>query len=199
MSALNEEFTKFDKKIWRTIGARFNAYRRLRCRQDMSIFSISILSLYLMVEPFIPEGTLSTEAEEWRKAIVVLSSVFILILSLLEARKSYELKAERLHNNAMVLNKLYDLFKIESSDDEKKKIIRDYHLSIASCPENHEPSDEALFRASHRHEFNVGFLKAICINVVYFIQTYWLYITLMLLPPLAAFGLWVFSKICTQL
>lgn len=192
MSALDEEFKKFDKKIWRTIGARFNAYRRLQRRQNASIFSISILSVYLTAEAFIPEGTLPPEAEKWRKAFVVLSAVFILILSLLEARKSYELKAERLHKNAIELNQLYDTFKISSSEDEKKKKIEDYHGLIVSCPENHEPCDDALFRASRGDDFGIGCCKAVCIKTANFIHTYWLYATLVLLPPLAVVAIWVF-------
>ena len=192
MSVLDEEFKKFDKKIWCTIGARFNAYRRLQRRQNASIFSISILSFYLMVEAFVPEGTLPPEAENWRKAFVVLSAVFILILSLLEARKSYELKAERLHNNAMEMNRLYDTFKISSSDDEKREKIENYHALITSCPENHEPCDKTLFRASHGHEFGIGHCKAVRIKIANFIQTYWLYASLVLLPPLAVIAIWLF-------
>lgn len=192
MSVLDTEFTKFDKKIWRTIGARFNAYRRLQRKQSASIFSISILSVYLMAEAIIPEGTLPPEAEKWRKAFVVLASVFILILSLLEARKSYELKAERLHNNAMELNALYDSFKISSNEDDKKKKVEDYHKLITACPENHEPCDEALFRASHGHEFGIGCCKVRWIKTTNFIQTYWLYATLILLPLLAVFAVWIF-------
>lgn len=185
MSALEEEFKKFDKTIWRTIGARFNAYRRLQRKQNASIFSISILSVYLMVEAFVPEGTLPPEAEKWRKAFVVLAAVFILILSLLEARKSYELKAERLHNNAIELNGLYASFKISSDDDKKKEEIKRYYKLIAACPENHEPCDDDLFRAAHWHEFKMGCCKVAWIKTTNFIQTYWFYTTLVVLPPLS--------------
>ncbi|MBU0859733.1 MAG: SLATT domain-containing protein [Alphaproteobacteria bacterium] len=171
------------RKIKKGIGARFNTYRRLQRKQNASIFSISILSVYLIAEAVIPEGTLPPEAEKWRKAFVVLASIFILILSLLEARKSYELKAERLHNNAMELNALYDAFKISTNEDAKKKKIEDYHTLIASCPENHEPHDDALFRASHRKDYKIPYCQAKWIQATYFIQTYWLYATLVILPP----------------
>ena len=192
MSVLDDELKAIGQKIWVTKGARFNAYRRLSNKQKASIFSISILSVYLMAEAFIPKETLPLEAEKWRNAFVVLASAFILILSLLEARKSYELKAERLHNNAMALNKLYDSFMLSSSEDEKKKKVEEYHALIERCPENHSPCDDELFRSSQPKDFKMCYGKREWIKVKNFIQTYWLYATLVLFPPLSAIIVWAF-------
>lgn len=185
VSNLEKVCEKFDRQIWRTIGARFNASRRLQRKQNASVFSISILSVYLMIEAVIPPSFIKNIDPVSINSVVILASVFILILSLLEARKSYELKAERLHNSAIALNKVYGMWQLDKANEVgARKCIEEYHVLISTCSENHEPIDDAVFRAAHRVDFNMCWLECKWIEIQNFIVTYWLYITLVLFPPL---------------
>ena len=184
MSDLEKVYKDFNSRLWVTKGARFNAYRRLTRKQNASIFSISILTLYVLILSTLP-------ANEATKSLIapvsILASVFILILSLLEARKSYEVKADRLHNNAIALNALYSQWELAKNQSEKEKVINDYHSLIKSCPENHEPCDDLLFRSQHPHEFKLDKCEVIWIQAKNFIGTYWLYVVLVVSPGVLYF------------
>lgn len=174
-------YKTFDRQIWITKGSRFNAYRRLERKQNASIFSISILSLYVLIFAVLPVGLLPESINNLKDTISVIASVFILVLSLLEARKSYEVKSERLHNNAIALNELYSRWKL-SKETEKKEIIKEYHDLIKHCPENHAPYDTEKFKTEYPQDFSLCKCECLCTRVKYFVLTYWLYIFLVLIP-----------------
>lgn len=186
----------FDRHLWITKGARFNAYRRLMRKNYASIFTISILTFYSLVLALVPWNDICPEQEKLIPTISVSVSIFILILSLLEVAKGYEVKAERLHQNAMALNGLYDEFEIsEKNSSDLKTFNERYHTLLQGCSENHNPCDSRFFQSEHPHEFKLQWeiqLKKNSfviyrptywwIRFLYFFETYWLYIALSLLP-----------------
>lgn len=170
-SDYSEYAEKIRKKLWKTKGSRFNASRRLNNKYNFSVFSISILSFFGICIPIIQkfiDSNQCSNVNELYTLTSILFSIFILILSLLEGSKNYQIKADRLYNNAVdissILNKINFLIDYElkrhSSKDEKNKIIakikqheKEYDSLIKQCSENHDPDDYSLFKAENHDNF----------------------------------------------
>lgn len=190
-----DKLTKLTDNIWITRGARFNAYRRLARKNYASIFTISILSFFNIGLALFPQ---IIDANYIAPATVAVS-VFILVISLLEAGKNYAVKSERMHQNAVDLNQL--LARITLQDQVKQNELENYHDEycklIKSCPDNHNPCDDKLFRTEHPHHFNLEYKFKLCREwkikkpichfyaLVYLFETFWLYATLIIIPIVA--------------
>ena len=183
-------------KMWKTKGSRFNAVRRLNKKNQWSIASISILSVYGISIPIIQSNMDSTQCPQvnsWYNLIAILLSIFILVLSLLEGSQNYQIRAERLHQSAMEISALHSkldyLFKCQLQDkrlsSKLEKIVMRYEELVSNCPENHEIDDYTLFRVQHRDYFKICKIYAKCIEIKLFFQNYWLYIFFVVsIPPL---------------
>ena len=193
----SEYVRKVNKKIWTTIGSRFNASRRLNNQYKLSALSISVLSIFGIGTPIIQNYIDSSQcynADKLYSLVSILLSIFILVLSLLEGAKNYQIKAEKLHNNAVemsiVLNEISFLadykLKICMSDKSKEDVVmqikkynKEYNALIKQCPENHDSDDFLLFKAQNHKDFEKGWLWSKRILIWLRIKYYWLYITLM--------------------
>lgn len=187
MDSYDKIYEEFDRKMWRTVGARFNAARRLRSQQNWSVVTISMLSLYI-VAISIP-GVWSKVPESdthFFPAISILASIFVIILSLLEASRGYEVKADRLHRSAMKLNEIYSELLIgqQKKDANPSEIISRYHAEIQTCPENHDAGDDALFRAQQQKHFKMGRIEVLLIKTGYFFNKTAIYLILLVIPPI---------------
>lgn len=192
---LNSYIDSLKFRLWKTKGSRFNACRRLRRKQQISIFSISVLSVYGISIPVI-QTVLDTDAcPETNNLYTVISltlSVFILVLSLLEGANNYASKSEKMHVNAMKISSLYselEILLVRSSDpavlsEKVDSIQHRYSEVIEECPDNHELEDYLEFQIQHRKEFNLSALKCCWIRVKYFFVNYWLYsLFVVVIPP----------------
>ena len=197
----NKNIEKLTSNIWITRGARFNAYRRLARKNHASIFAVSILSFYNVGIALFP----SIVGTEIVPPATIAVSIFILIISLLEAGKGYAVKAERMHQNAVDLNYLLNRINITEKIDREKteSFYNEYYKLIKNCPENHAPCDDKLFRTEHSHDFNLEYCIKITrpfvrpletaiwkvkkpqyyyFKLLYFLETYWLYTVLTVIP-----------------
>jgi hypothetical protein len=184
-----------DDRIWITKGSRFNAARRLNNKYQFSITSISILSIYGISIPIIQGIVDYSECpriNEIYTAVSIILSIFILVLSLLEGSKNYQVRAERLYNNAVTLSSLYRDFEYlkecESSAPEFPKKLHEisnkYEKLIRECPDNHEQEDYELFRVQHRKDFNISWIVGIYVRLKLMVMDYWLYLFVLGIPPL---------------
>ncbi|NIZ01904.1 SLATT domain-containing protein [Thalassospira lucentensis] len=137
---------ELSNKAWKTAGARFNAYRRLKAKNAASIFFISMLSLVCI---FI--NLFEVFPADHRESASLIFSVLVIIVSLVESSKDYSLKADRLHANALEINSFIDRLKFMQSVGKDE--IEEYHGILRSCPENHEIDDLKVFMMQHRKEF----------------------------------------------
>lgn len=183
-------------RMWRTSGARFNAVRRLRLRNKLSIFSIAAFSLIgIILSVFeivygLPDGVSHNFT-----FLALAISLFVLVISLLEGAASYEVRAERLSRNAVQieaersgLESVIAEFKDGNRKATKKfDLYREkYDHLINECPENHRPMDDLLFRIQHRKspEFKtetIGRMKITSGYVVYYGYSAWLFLVLWIL------------------
>lgn len=167
------------QKIWVTKGARFNAYRRLNGKHYSSLTATALMSVYVvflqLVPALLPANTIHRDPGTLTLLTAFLA-IAILVLSLLEHGRSYQLRAERLHQCGQELNELYDDFENKRqasatvSPSLLDEISNSYHRILKSVPENHDPIDNDMFRAQHSDDFNVGWFRALGIRVRYILN-----------------------------
>jgi len=95
---------KLKKKISTTRECRFNAARRLSNKNQLSIASISFVSVYSIAIAIIQNIFDFSQCKNLNNVFTIVSillSIFILVVSLLEGANNYQLKADRLHSNAL--------------------------------------------------------------------------------------------------
>jgi hypothetical protein len=183
------------RRIWITKGSRFNAARRLNNKYQFSLSSISILSVYGIAIPFIQNIVSNPRCQKVNdiyNAISVILSVFTLVISLLEGAKNYQLRAEKLHSNAVELSTLnreleYLIVSKSASPDFVKEIgniSTRYEQLIKDCPENHEPEDYTLFMVQNRKDFNLSWFTEWFIRIKLICLDYWLYAFVLGIPPI---------------
>lgn len=203
------------RRIWITKGSRFEASRKLSFQGQLSITSISFLSVYAIAISIIQNTVDSTSQcsnlNNLYTITAILLSVFILVLSLLEGLKNYQLRAERLYNNAKELSQLYKKLKfflsclnleVFTENDPYEfiyNIQKQYDDLIDRCQENHDPDDYWLFKAKKLKCFSEDFedryylfkdrnylpkihLRSWWIQIAYTIKHYWLYIISIFFP-----------------
>jgi len=99
------------QRMWITRGARYNAYRRLKKKHDLSIATIAFLSSYALIinsitfVNFIP---LKSHQLNYITFFTIVISVFILVLSLIDSSKDYKMNADKLYISAIEIENLYN-------------------------------------------------------------------------------------------
>jgi len=184
---------ELDRKIWITKGARFNAHHRLMCKHSWSNAAIGFLSAYVIaftLLQYFPAISLTTKQIDIISFSAIALSLFILVTSLLEASKSYQMKAMEFHNCGRELSSLYDkLRQILCNPDSvnlKKltEISSDYAVILNKCQENHDVVDYDDFRIQHRHEFKLGVLAGVWFSLMSWVKSYLFYLLLIIVPPI---------------
>lgn len=201
MCEKNEFAKELETRIWKTKGSRFNKSRRYKNKNRLSSMSISILTLYVL-SITIAESTNCFAplfvSHETVTFLTIILAIAILILSLHESSRGYELKGERLYNCAneltMLYNRLRQITLTNTCNSENLAKINDQYESIISkYNENQDPCDYSLFKAEHYKEFELRKFESLLIKGKYYIFQYWLYFSL-LIVPVAIFGIYIFYK-----
>jgi hypothetical protein len=114
------------KRMWLTKGARYNAYRRLQKKHNLSISSIGFLSSYVLIInslKFFNFLHINPFQQNVILFFTMVMSIFILILSLIDSAKDYKLNAEKFLMSATEIENLYNELEQthESSMSLKKK------------------------------------------------------------------------------
>lgn len=193
-SDLNTYLATLDNRMWKTKGSRFNAARRLNKKYQFSLSSISILSVYGIAIPVIQSIAKNPQCQKVNSiynAISLILSVFTLAISLLEGAKNYQIRAEKLHKNAVEISALQReleflrINKLEDADFIQKlgTISAEYEDLIKQCSENHEIEDYDLFTVQNRKFFNISRFTEIYLRVKLILMDYWLYAFVLGIPP----------------
>lgn len=155
---------------WRTAGSRYNAARRLKQREWLSMSSLALLSALSIAVAFAqkiyapPSGS---PLDNYLSSLAAGLGVLLLVISLLEWGAAYGTRAHDLHQNAELLTsfqlKLAQRIaqmdsNIEIPMQEIDALRLEYEDIKGRCSTNHVPLDDALFRASKRlaTEFRIG-------------------------------------------
>lgn len=155
-------------QIWKTKGARFNAYRRLQSRKSWGSYLVSTYSIYILaISIFL---LTQTTANNILNLSSILGSLLILVFSLHENSLNAEQKSERHHICAKELTALYNKVKLrihQSNISDIESLTDSYANIIDRCPENHEPIDYDFFKIEHK-DFNMSLVNKIIIALEYY-------------------------------
>ena len=133
-------------------AARFNAAERLERKNTVSLFAMSMVSLYfvgLSAWQAIYASTLDEATNRLVTLVSIMSSVFTLVLALLEAMNDYRMKAHHMHTCALAVNDLYHELRLVRHSDAAlvHEFRRRYNEAVRSCPFNHARIDYLMARA----------------------------------------------------
>src|SRR5690606_11802820 len=138
----------------------FNAYHRLNKTQYLSAYATSFLSVYVIVlalfQPYkiiVDEKTLNI-----LNLIATCVSITLLVFVLMESSMQYNLKAEKFHDCAKKIGKLFKKFEfigqdLSLNDDEKYKKferLQKKYNEIIDLYDNHRPIDFNYFQAINK-------------------------------------------------
>jgi hypothetical protein len=166
-------------------AARFNAAARLEHKHALSVFALSVVSLYfvgLSVWQAIYGANLSEPANRLVTLVSIMSSIGTLVLALIDSMNDYKIKAHHLHTCALAVNDLYQelLLRGAVDADAVQDFRRRYNEAVRGCPFNHARVDYLTARA----ERNIGWDEKAWARLRYVLDVYGLYGACLVGPPL---------------
>jgi hypothetical protein len=166
-------------------SARFNAAERLERKNTLSLFAMSMVSLYfvgLSVWQVVYAPLIGDAGNRLITLVSIMSSVFTLVLALIEAMNDYRMKAHHMHACALAVNDLYHELKLLRSRDAcvVQEFRRRYNEVVRNCPFNHARVDYLMARA----ERGVPWRAKAWARLRYAGDVYLLYGLCLLIPPL---------------
>lgn len=166
-------------------AARFNAAERLESKQAASLFTQSMVALYfvgLAVWQAVYTGQIDDSASRLMTFIQLVSSVFTLMLGLLEAMNDYKMKAHHLHNCALAVSEIAQELKIARPTDPHlvQEFRRRYSDALKACPVNHSRIDFLFAKADGAADRATW----ISIRARYLLDVYGLYALFLAVPPM---------------
>jgi conflict system pore-forming effector with SLATT domain len=166
-------------------AARFNAADRLERKNMVSLFAMSMVSLYfvgLSVWQAVYGSTLDEATNRLVTLVSIMSSIFTLVLALIEAMNDYRVKAHHMHACALAVNDLFhELQLLRPVDTGQVQEFRlRYNAAVRSCPYNHARVDYLMARA----ERNVPWDERAWARLRYMLDVYGLYGVCLAAPPL---------------
>ncbi len=143
----------------------------------ISIAMFSIIGIFLPMMQRIYDFRTGSAIDNYYTALALSLSLFVLVISLVEASENYRVRADSLQRSAEQLTELrrsleQTLARAKDTNqlsDEEVGTFRDrYEKLVQECRHNHDPIDDELFLAKHRlsPEFSVngkpriGWIKA---------------------------------------
>ena len=166
-------------------AARFNAADRLERKNTVSLFAMSMVSLYfvgLSVWQAVYASTLDEATNRLVTLVSIMSSIFTLVLALIEAMNDYRMKAHHMHACALAVNDLYHELQLLRPLDvvQVQEFRQRYNAAVRSCPYNHARVDYLMARA----ERNVPWDERAWARLRYVLDVYGLYGVCLAAPPL---------------
>ncbi len=167
-------------------AARFNAAERLERKNTVSLFAMSMVSLYfvgLSVWQAVYAAALDNAANRLITLVSIMSSVFTLVLALIESLNDYRMKAHHMHACALAVNDLYHEFKLTAAPDAGviQEFRRRHNEAVRGCPYNHARIDYLMARAERG---GARWAEKAWVGLRYVLDVYALYVVCLIAPPL---------------
>jgi len=167
-------------------AARFNAAMRFETKQSVSLFTQSMVALYfvgLAVWQAVYVGQIDDATNRLMTFVQLVSSVFTLMLGLLEAMNDYKMKAHHLQNCALAGSELAQELRIARPTDvqEVQAFRRRYNEALRACPVNHDRID---FLFAKLDETAADRTARVVLSIRYALDVYGLYVLFLAVPPL---------------
>jgi hypothetical protein len=166
-------------------AARFIAAQRFERKNMLSTFALSMVSLYfvgLAVWQTIYGAGLGEAANRLITLVSIMSSIFTLVLALIESMNDYKLKAHHMHTCALAVNDLFHELRLMPQPDVAviQDFRRRYNDVVRGCPYNHSRIDYLMARAQR----SVPRTDKLIAYVRYGLDVYGLYAVCLAVPPL---------------
>ncbi len=166
-------------------AARFNAAERLELKQAVSLFTQSMVALYfvgLAVWQAVYIGAIDEPTNRLMTFIQLVSSVFTLMLGLLEAMNDYKIKAHHLHNCALAVSEIAHELRIARPADPVvlQEFRRRYSEALKACPVNHNRIDFLFAKMDEGGDM----IERVVVTARYVLDVYGLYFLFLAVPPL---------------
>jgi hypothetical protein len=166
-------------------AARFNAAERLERKHALSLFAMSMVSLYfvgLSVWQAVYAPMLDEPANRLITLVSIMSSIFSLVLALIESMNDYRMKAHHMHACALAVNDLYHELKLMRPSDTAvlQEFRQRYNAAVRRCPYNHTRVDYLMAKA----EGAVPWADKAWARLRYALDVYALYGFALIAPPL---------------
>lgn len=166
-------------------SARFTAAERLERKHLISVFALSMVSLYfvgLSIWQVVYGAGLSEGANRLVTLVSIMSSIFTLVLALIDSMNDYKMKAYHMHACALSVNDLFqELRSLQTGDIAiVQDFRRRYTEVVRSCPFNHARIDYLMARAERNGRWDTKILT----RLRYVLDVYGLYSACLLGPPL---------------
>lgn len=205
---MNNYLTGLRADVWRTSGARYNAARRLRRRENVSVFSLALFSALSGALPFAQRvyAQSGSTLDNYLTTFSAALGIFLLAISLIEWGAKTGAVAEALHKNAEQLNALQRTIELklavsassgnQAAPAEAVELSARYEQIKDSCPHNHSPVDDHHFRSKNRFspEFagpagrpHIGWFHALVSGVNWSVTSLWYFAILWAIVLSAAF------------
>jgi len=167
-------------------SARFNAAERLERKHTLSLFAMSMVSLYfvgLSVWQAVYGPLLGEATNRLVTLVSIMSSIFTLVLALIESMNDYKMKAHHMHACALAVNDLYHELQLLRPTDAAivQDFRRRYNEAVRGCPVNHARVDYLMAKA----EQGMPWPDKLWARLRYALDVYALYGICLLIPPLA--------------
>ncbi|MFD2167221.1 SLATT domain-containing protein [Thalassotalea euphylliae] len=169
-----QEKHKLSTRIWRTKGARFNAYRRLSKKNSALTFITSFSSIHLLALGILQlSGIVSISPDQAKllNFIGMTVSLIILAYSLIEGGKEYGLKSERHHLCGIELDNCYSQLQFKNEQSDIEALASRYNAITKKYLLNHDTIDDEYFRLQHQDDFacmkNSSWLNKAAVNFKY--------------------------------
>ena len=177
-----------------SMRARYYAHGRMQLKQKVSIFTLSIISLFVVAISLFALTYSPILAATTKSAITfasIISSIFIIIVGLLESQNNYQVKALQMYKCAMEINDLYQKLQIEPmiSKDTLQYYSDNFHSVMQGCPYSYDDIDFMMAKIEAKKTEDVGWETKFQMNISYLINVYGLNFTIMLIPPFILFFL----------
>lgn len=166
-------------------AARFNAAERFERKHLVSVFALSMVSLYfvgLSVWQAVYSANLSEPTSRLITLVSIMSSICTLVLALIDSMNDYKIKAHHMHTCALSVNDLLQELRLLQTTDTAvvQDFRRRYNEVVRGCPFNHARIDYLMARA----EGNVAWETRLSSRLRYALDVYGLYGACLLAPPL---------------
>jgi hypothetical protein len=166
-------------------AARFNAAGRFEHKHALSIFALSVVSLYfvgLSVWQALYGANLSEPVNRLITLVSIMSSICTLVLALIDSMNDYKIKAHHMHACALAVNDLYQELRLLGAADTAvvQDFRRRYNEAVRGCPYNHARVDYLMARADR----NIGWDEKAWARASYLLDVYGLYGVCLIAPPL---------------
>jgi hypothetical protein len=166
-------------------AARFIAAQRFERKHMLSVFALSVVSLYfvgLSVWQAIYGMSLSEPANRLITLVSIMSSICTLVLALIDSMNDYKIKSHHMHTCALEVNDLYHELRLMQTADAAtvQDFRRRYNEVVRGCPYNHTRVDYLMARV----ERNVPWSDKLIAHSRYALDVYGLYAICLAVPPL---------------